>query len=66
MRPLTIFIVTLLLLGSFHYVEPAPAWQVKSGRPDCEKDCTKPEECKDPCTQCNNGWWGDNYCKIKK
>uniref|UniRef100_V5IHU0 Putative antimicrobial peptide isamp n=1 Tax=Ixodes ricinus TaxID=34613 RepID=V5IHU0_IXORI len=65
MRPLTIFIVTLLLLGSFHYVEPAKPHHVKTERPQCEVPCKQPHTCPQPCTWCNNGPWGDLLCKIK-
>ncbi|XP_040072260.1 antimicrobial peptide ISAMP-like [Ixodes scapularis] len=65
MRVLAIVIVSLLLLQSTYYVEPAPTWQPHPNRPKCERPCKQPQECKAPCKRCNNGWWGDSLCKTR-
>ncbi|XP_040066275.1 antimicrobial peptide ISAMP-like [Ixodes scapularis] len=65
MRAVTIFIVTLLVLGSFYFVMSGPAWQVKAKRPACYKiECTKDADCKrGSCSRCNSNVWGDNTCR---
>uniref|UniRef100_A0A0K8RKJ9 Putative 5.3 kDa protein n=1 Tax=Ixodes ricinus TaxID=34613 RepID=A0A0K8RKJ9_IXORI len=66
MRVLIIFIATLLLLGSFCFVESAPPKYRTAQRPKCEIPCRTNEQCKRPCVRCDNTHpWSDLICKMR-